>query len=249
MAAEIIVVTGAYGRQQVVDAGGQQAFIPVIAEAGADGVEIRRELFTDEALRQLPALASAIRNHSLTAFYSVPDPLFSADGVINPQLPRFFVEAEQLGAKLIKFSRGCAYGDISAEQLAEHLAASPVPVTLENDQTPGGTITAMEQLMARYGQLPQIAGMTFDTGNWCWLGESPREACQRLSHYVSYIHIKVATRSQSGLHATPPALNGGDWQHWLAALPDTVPRGIEFPLVGDDLSAVTRQYVSLLRDH
>lgn len=249
MPAKIIVVTGAYGRQQVAEAGGQQAFLPIIAEAGADGVEIRRELFTDSQRQQLPALASAIRSHSLTAFYSVPDPLFSSDGVINPLLPRFFDEAEQLGVKMIKFSRGSACGDISAEQLAQHLATSPVPVTLENDQTQGGTIAAMEQLMTRYGSLSQITGMTFDTGNWCWLGESPDEACQRLSGYVSYIHLKVAVHAASSWRAIPPALSGGDWQRWLAALPDNVPRGIEFPLVGEDLVAVTSQYVSLLRHH
>ena len=34
----------------------------------------------------------------------------------------------------------------------------------------------------------------------------------------------------------------------LKTLPDDVPRGIEFPLEGQDLTAVTRHYVELLRE-
>ena len=38
-----------------------------------------------------------------------------------------------------------------------------------------------------------------------------------------------------------------DWRDLLRQLPDNAPRGIEFPLEGEDLLAVTRRYVSLLR--
>lgn len=44
MKTEIIVVTGAYGTDTVKQHGGQRALLPIIAGAGADGVEIRREL-------------------------------------------------------------------------------------------------------------------------------------------------------------------------------------------------------------
>jgi hypothetical protein len=47
MQEEIMVVTAAYGADQVRQAGGR-AMLPVIAAAGADGVEIRRELFSSE---------------------------------------------------------------------------------------------------------------------------------------------------------------------------------------------------------
>lgn len=42
MKTEIIVVTGAYGADTVKQQGGQRALLPIIAGAGADGVEIRR---------------------------------------------------------------------------------------------------------------------------------------------------------------------------------------------------------------
>ncbi|HAS1121535.1 TPA: sugar phosphate isomerase/epimerase, partial [Enterobacter cloacae] len=39
MGRKIMVVTAAYGADQVRQAGGQRAMLPVIAGAGADGVE------------------------------------------------------------------------------------------------------------------------------------------------------------------------------------------------------------------
>lgn len=247
MSTEIIVVTGAYGRQQVAAAGGQQALLPVIAQAGASGVEIRRELFSAQELSQLSALSAAIQQHGLTAYYSVPEPLFTTAGTITPNLQTFFAEAGALNARLLKFSAGYPADNIAAEQVAEQLAASPVPVTVENDQTDSGTISAMRDFFSRFGQVPAIAGMTFDTGNWYWTGESPLRACQALSACVSYIHLKAVRKDKYGFRAVPPAPDDEHWQTLLAALPANVPRGIEFPLAGEDLVAVTRHYVDLFR--
>ena len=247
MSTEIIVVTGAYGRQRVAAAGGQQALLPVIEQSGASGVEIRRELFSAPELSQLPALSAAIKQHGLTAYYSVPEPLFTTAGTINPNLPVFFAEAGTLNARLLKFSVGYPAGNLPAEQLAEKLAASPVPVTVENDQTDGGTLAAMREFFSRFGRVQAIAGMTFDTGNWYWTGESPHQACRELSACVSYIHLKAVRKDKHGFRAVPPDPDDEHWQTLLTALPANVPRGIEFPLTGDDLVAVTRQYVNLFR--
>jgi hypothetical protein len=38
------------------------------------------------------------------------------------------------------------------------------------------------------------------------------------------------------------------WLDLLGQLPADAPRGIEFPLEGTDLTAVTRHYVNLLRE-
>jgi hypothetical protein len=53
MKRKIIVVTAAYGSEQIKAMGGQQAVLPLIANAGADGVEIRRELLSDQELNSL----------------------------------------------------------------------------------------------------------------------------------------------------------------------------------------------------
>ncbi|SUX91035.1 Uncharacterised protein [Citrobacter koseri] len=93
MQRKIMVVTAAYGYDQVRAAGGQTAMLPIIAGAGADGVEIRREMFTDAELNALPLLAAAIDIFGLLACYSAPEPLFLEDGSLNPHLPDLLQEA------------------------------------------------------------------------------------------------------------------------------------------------------------
>ncbi|VCZ70475.1 hypothetical protein BANRA_00017 [Klebsiella pneumoniae] len=70
MARKIIVVTAAYGNDHVKSLGGQAAVLPFIANAGADGVEIRRELCSAEELNALPSLAATIERHGLLACYA-----------------------------------------------------------------------------------------------------------------------------------------------------------------------------------
>ena len=60
MARKIIVVTAAYGNDHVKSLGGQAAVLPFIANAGADGVAIPRELCRAEELNPLPTLAAPI---------------------------------------------------------------------------------------------------------------------------------------------------------------------------------------------
>jgi len=62
------------------------------------------------------------------------------------------------------------------------------------------------------------------------------------------VHVKAAAPTADGWRAI--ALDEADnlWRETLALLPSDVPRGIEFPLEGDDLVAVTRHYVDLLRE-
>lgn len=106
MSRKIMVVTAAYGAEQVRQAGGQRAMLPVIAGAGADGVEIRRELFNSEELLALPALGESIELLGLLACYSAPAALFMPDGTLNPDLPRYLSEASTLNALWLKVSLG-----------------------------------------------------------------------------------------------------------------------------------------------
>ena len=64
---------------------------------------------------------------------------------------------------------------------------------------------------------------------------------------MSYIHVKAAVPHGDSFRAI--ALDDADdsWRTLLQALPADAPRGIEFPLAGADLLAVTRHYVDLLR--
>lgn len=251
MKPEIIVVTAAYGQQQVAARGGQQALLPVIQQAGADGVEIRRELLDEVALTRLAELSSAIAAHQLRTFYSVPDALFTADGALNPQLENYLHEAELLNAQLLKFSLGHYAGAIASDdmlRLRQALAHPDVRLVVENDQTVCGKLAPLTRFFREFGATHMPHGMTFDMGNWLWSGEEAENAAHVLGDYIGYIHVKAAVPHRDAFRAI--ALNDADhrWRNLLRLLPDTVPRGIEFPLEGDDLVAVTRHYVDLLRN-
>ena len=98
----------------------------------------------------------------------------------------------------------------------------------------------------RVHQMPVT--LTFDMGNWLWVGDSPEEAARHLAPAVSYIHVKAAEPHHEKYRAVPPDQADARWLALLDNLPADAPRGIEFPLVGDDLTAVTRHYVDLLRE-
>ncbi len=246
MAREIIVVTAAYGNDYVASHGGQQALLPIIAEAGADGVEIRRELLSPQALLQLPELASDIASHRLKACYSAPEHLFP-DGQLNPHLAKLLWEAKQLNAGWLKLSLGRFEKPNDFDALRQVLNASPVPLTIENDQTPGGNLAPMRRFAAACQVHKLPITLTFDMGNWLWVGDTPEAAAGPLAPAVSYIHVKAAEAHRDSFRAIPPDGDDPRWLALLAHLPTQSPRGIEFPLEGHDLVAVTRHYVELLR--
>ena len=84
-------------------------------------------------------------------------------------------------------------------------------------------------------------------GNWLWVGNSTDEAAYQLDNSVGYIHVKAALPHKESFRAVPPYNADSRWLKLLTMLPADVPRGIEFPLEGADLAAVTRRYVDLLR--
>ncbi|MDU3077674.1 MAG: sugar phosphate isomerase/epimerase, partial [Mixta calida] len=108
-----------------------------------------------------------------------------------------------------------------------------------------------------YGTLAAIAAffeqcdqtdMTFDMANWIWTGDDASAAAHRLARHVSYIHVKAAIPHGDSFRAIALDETDGSWRALLKQLPADAPRGIEFPLQGDDLVAVTRHYVDLLRE-
>jgi sugar phosphate isomerase/epimerase len=246
MKPEIIVVTAAYGAQKVAELGGQAALLPLIKLSGADGVEIRRELFSENELSLLHALGNAISQHQLSASYSVPEALWLEDGALNPRLAQFLQEAEQIGAKRLKLALG-HFVDLDVNSLLEVLQASNVTLVVENDQTPDSKLKPMLHFFHQACDAALPLDMTFDMGNWLWTGEDGLHAAAQLSRYVSYIHVKTAVPHGDTFRAI--ALDEADdsWRSLLNALPADAPRGIEFPLEGADLLAVTRHYVDLLR--
>ncbi|HAT3917086.1 TPA: sugar phosphate isomerase/epimerase [Kluyvera ascorbata] len=247
MQRKIMVVTAAYGHDAVRAAGGQGAMLPVNADAGADGVEIRRELLTSAELQSLPALAAAIASSNLTACYSAPEALFMTDGTLNPQLPELLREATTLRAQWLKVSLGHFSHTWQLSTLRDWLESSGMKLVVENDQTPCGRLPPMQRFSAACHTQKLPVQLTFDMGNWLWVGDSPEAAAEQLAPSVGYIHVKAAIAHRDSYRAVPPDTADARWLALLNQLPIDVPRGIEFPLEGDNLTAVTRRYVELLR--
>lgn len=246
MTVPVFVVTSAYGAERVRQSG-QGAFIGLAARAGAGGVEIRRELF-DGASRPLAFLREQLRTHALEAVYSVPEALWQPDGSLAREvLLQALAEADALGARCLKFSLG-HYGPASPlADLAVCLDGQQVRLLVENDQTPhGGSIARLGAFFDACNAHGVSVGMTFDTGNWHWSGESAQEAAAALGPHVEYIHCKGAQASARGWRACPPEAGAGDWRDLLSRLPAAVARAIEFPLVGDEPVELTRHYVTML---
>lgn len=248
MGRKIIVVTAAYGADKVREAGGQRAILHVIAGAGADGVEIRRELFNEAELASLSTLAGSIELLGLLACYSAPDALFTPDGILNPMLPRYLEEAATLNALWLKVSLGHFSDRQQLDALRALLDETGMTLVVENDQTNCGQLAPMQRFKAACRVMNLPVNLTFDMGNWLWVGESPEEAAKHLAPAVSYIHVKAAVPHQQQYRAVPPDHDNTRWQALLDQLPADAPRGIEFPLEGPDLTAVTRHYVNLLRE-
>lgn len=248
MAREIIVVTSAYGPDQVRQAGGQSGLLPTIAASGADGIEIRRELFSSQELDTLSQLAKAIDKKGLFSCYSVPEGLFTSGGQVNPQLSTFLLEARQLQARWIKFSLGDYRPGMSLTRLNNQLAGTPVPVVVENDQTSAGKLAPMQAFWQAAQEEHLPVRLTFDMANWLWTGETPQTAAQALANGVSYIHVKAAIPHHNRYRAIALDEASPDWIALLRQLPSDVSRGIEFPLTGEDLVAITRHYVEQLQE-
>ena len=58
------------------------------------------------------------------------------------------------------------------------------------------------------------------------------------ARHVGYVHVKAATQGPRGWRAIALDDTDGSWRDLLARLPHEAPRGIEFPLQGDDTEAV-----------
>lgn len=219
MARKIIVVTAAYGNDHVKALGGQSAVLPFIAGSGADGVEIRRELFTPDELSRLAELAADIERRGLLVCYSAPEALFAADGSLNPRLSDFLLEAQTLNALWLKLSLGHFSHHDDLEALREILQESGMALVVENDQTDCGQLAPMQRFKAacRVNQLPIT--LTFDMGNWLWVGDSPEEAARHLAPAVSYIHVKAAEPHHSQFRAVPPDEASARWLALLNNLP------------------------------
>lgn len=229
---------------------GQLWFTQLGFAAGADGIEVRSELLVDAAT-ELPAIAQAVRAAGKQVVYSCADYLWAADGRLDTAaLELALTNTQALGAPRLKMAIGGfdASSRASLTTLKERLQAAAIELVIENDQTPqAGTLAAMQDFFAMANASELFLGMTFDMGNWHWTGECPLQAAAALAPQVRYVHCKGVQRQPQRWVAVPLAESSAPWRAVLRALPANMPWAIEYPLIGDDLLAVTRREVDQLR--
>ncbi|KRE34981.1 sugar phosphate isomerase/epimerase family protein [Paenibacillus sp. Soil522] len=251
--AAVIVTTSAFGADQVMERG-QLYFVPIVADAGGNGIEIRRELFANEPF-PLEELKAVIHKYRLTAVYSAPEQIWKEDGKLNLEGIRATIqEGVLIGTSIIKMPLGNYRPDHSDLQLLKRILGeynfhdSGIQFTVENDQTfCGGRIERLREFLARCKVNDIPVKMTFDIGNWAWTDTNTFEAAEQMKPYVVYIHCKHVEQ-QSGINQTlplPTALNAA-WRKLLSVFPPDIPRAIEFPLNGSDITGTTAKYIQLL---
>ena len=245
----VLISLGAFGAAEV-RRHGQLWFARLAREAGADGVEVRGELLVDAA-REIPALADALRGTGAALVYSSPEGLWSDDGALDTgALERAIERTRALGAPRLKMSIG-GFGAASRSSfaaLAQRLESAGVELLVENDQTvPAGTVPALQRFFGAADEAGLPLAMTFDMGNWHWVGEYPQQAAGALGARVRYVHCKGVQRQPQRWVAVPLADSAAPWRAVLRALPAGQPWAIEYPLQGDDLLAGTRREIAQLR--
>lgn len=231
---------------------GQLAYARICAAADADGVEIREELLVNPA-QELPELGAWVRDVGIATDYSCPQPLFTRTGLNRLALQKAMRAVATLNASWLKISIG-SYVRLAMSarvaalrEFATALRSMPRPLLIENDQNEdGGSVEALQ----RFFKESQAAGldldMTFDMGNWHHVGADPLLAAATFAPRVRYIHVKGVQLRERWV-AVPLAQSSDPWSDILSALPHTVPRAIEYPLVSKDLAVHVRAEVLQLR--
>ena len=240
---DVLISLSAFGVAEV-GRHGQLFFAQLARAAGADSVEVRGELLRDPA-SELPALAG------FASVYSSPEGLWAEGGWLDSAaLNRGIAAATTLGARRLKMSLGDfrASSQGSLWGLKVQLAETRIELVIENDQTvAAGSVPALQHFFDVADRAGVELGMTFDMGNWHWLGECPLQAAKVFGSRVRYVHAKGVQRLPAKWIAVPLADSVAPWRSILRALPPDVPCAIEYPLAGDDLLAVTRNEVAQLR--
>ncbi|QNK72394.1 glutamine ABC transporter ATP-binding protein [Variovorax sp. PAMC28562] len=243
MMSTVLVSLSSFGAAEV-GRHGQLWYAQLAKSAGADSVEVRGEMLRDAAT-ELPALAG------LASVYSSPEGLWAEGGWLDSAaLGRGIAAATTLGAKRLKMSigdfRASSHGSLWG--LKVQLSETRIELLIENDQTvSAGSLPALMTFFNAAESAGISLGMTFDMGNWHYVGECPIEAAKALGKRVRYVHCKGVQRLPAKWVAVALAESAAPWRALLRALPADVPRAIEYPLMGDDLLAVAREQIAFVR--
>jgi sugar phosphate isomerase/epimerase len=231
----VIVPLNAFDRVEVLE-NGQASFVKLIAEAGAFGIEIRRELMPlPVQSQQLERIRSEIEHYGLFTVYSAPIELWKGDHQLNEEeLAAIYQEGISLGASWIKVSLGhYRLEQSNVRQLNQFLNQHQgIQLLVENDQTLyGGNVSQLKAFFDQaLGQNVPVK-MTFDAGNWYYSAQDVEDALNQLAPYVRYLHLKQVEKIDSEFITVPLQKEGNDsWKRVLNSFPSEMEKALEFPI-------------------
>ncbi|MEQ6376722.1 sugar phosphate isomerase/epimerase [Bacillaceae bacterium S4-13-56] len=242
---KVIIPLNAFDSNLVLDKG-QAWFVKFIAQSGAFGIEIRRELFLNQDYK-LEEIRNEIMKYNLFTVYSVPIELWNENGMLNKEkLETVCKEAQVLRANWVKVPLGHYHKEKSSlSELKKFLSFNNgIQWFVENDQTIyGGNVENLRLFFEECSKLHIPVKMTFDIGNWYFTDQNIPFALSCLSEYVGYIHLKKVI-PQDGLITVPLDYDMDmEWAHILHQFPSNLERALEFPIALEDI----QKYVNLVQ--
>jgi sugar phosphate isomerase/epimerase len=244
----VIVPLNAYDRFEVLKKG-QTSFIRHIAESGAFGIEIRRELLSDQD-PPLDSIRKEIEQYQLFTVYSAPIELWKKDyGLNEKELNEIFHEGIALGAKWIKVSLGHFHkGQSNVIELNTFLNQHQgIQLLVENDQTlHGGNINQLTFFFESASEQDTPVKMTFDAGNWYYSGQDVDDALSKLSPYVHYLHLKQVEDDHGEFITVPLQKDGShSWEKVMNSLPSEIAKALEFPI---EPKEKTKEFIQMITE-
>jgi sugar phosphate isomerase/epimerase len=244
----VIIPINAFDRFEVLKKG-QVSFIRLIAESGAFGIEIRRELLSEQD-PPLNRIRQEIEQYQLFTVYSAPIELWKKDhGLNEKELNEIFQEGKELGAKWIKVSLGHFQKSKSnLNELNTFLNQHQgIQLFVENDQTlHGGNINQLTSFFESASEQDTPVQMTFDVGNWYYSGQDVDKAVSTLVPYVHYLHLKQV-EDDNGEFITVPLKKDGShsWEKVMNRFPAEMMRALEFPI---EPKEKTKEFIQMISE-
>ena len=244
----VIVPLNAFDRFEVLKKG-QTSFIRLIAESGAFGIEIRRELLSEQD-PPLDSIRQEIEQHQLFTVYSAPIELWKDDhGLNEKELNGIFQEGRALGAQWIKVSLGHFQKSQSSLMelntfLNQHQG---IQLLVENDQTlHGGNVNQLTSFFESASEQGTPVKMTFDAGNWFYSGQDVDVALSKLASYVHYLHLKQVEDDQGEFITVPLQKDGShSWEKVMNSLPSEIAKALEFPI---EPKEKTKEFIQMITE-
>lgn len=239
--ARVFVAMSAFGLDDVIKAG-QLSLLKAVAEAGAAGAEIRRELLSDPA-SELPAIKRQAHLLGLALTYSAPFALFDVDGKLDTAgFQSVFLEAQGLGAEILKITIGHAPNSIDAGSIGRLVCDAPMLITVENDQTGhAGSLSPFLSFLQEMRKADLPISATFDIGNWAWVAEDPVNAAGQIGSFVTYVHVKKGLQTKRGWKVCGFQKSDTVVRTVFNKFARDLPRAIEYPVSAKNGAALRKE--------